>query len=468
MLVSDLVRAAAMAGMAVGAWTDVRAEIVYALAAVSVVAATGFRPAQRALLPGLARTPEELTASNVATSTIDSVAVFAGPALGGLLLAATDAGTVFAANGVTFLWSAYMVMRLDARRAEAAALPSKAVGKNPFAGVSEGFRVVAREPGVRAIVLLTGAQVVVYGALSVLVVVLALDLLDLGESGVGYLNSALGIGGLVGSVLALSLVGHRRLAAVFGIAIALWGLPLVAVGLAPEVLVAAFLLGVVGLANTLVDVSGLTILQRTAPEDVLARVFGVFQMVTIVGAGVGALAVPVLLELFGDRGAFVAVGALLPVLVLVSWRSLAALDRTSAVDERAVELLRAVPFFRPLPASTVEGLAGRLERAEVPAGTRVFARGDAGDRFYVVDVGELELQLDGQGAKRLGPGDFFGEIALLRDVPRTGTVTAATDATLHSLGRDEFLAAVTGAAEATQAAESIVGERLAGVRPAPA
>ena len=192
--------------------------IVYVLAARSAVGATAFRPAQRALLPGLARTPEELTASNVAASTIESVGVFVGPALGGLLLAVTDVATVFAVNGLTFLWSALMIMPARRRRAEREAPPApKARARQFFRAAAQGFGVVAREPGVRAIVLLTGAQVLVYGANSVLIVVLAFDVLDIGESGVGYLNAALGIGGLVGSVAALALVGHRRLAAVFGV-----------------------------------------------------------------------------------------------------------------------------------------------------------------------------------------------------------------------------------------------------------
>ena len=301
-----------------------------------------------------------------------------------------------------------------------------------------------------------------------LIVVLAFDVLDIGESGVGYLNAALGVGGLIGSVAALALVGHRRLAVVFGVAIALWGLPLVAIGLAPEVLVAAVLFALVGIANTLVDVSGLTLLQRSAPDEVMGRVFGVLQLITIIGAGIGALSVPVLIELVGNRGAFIIAGALLPILVLLSWRSLAALDRFVAEAAPEVALLRGVPFFAPLPEPTVEGIAARLDRVSFPAGSRVFAQGDAGDNFYVIESGDLDLELDGVPTKRLGAGDFFGEIALLRDVPRTGTITAATDTTLLSLEREDFLAAVTGASEASQAAETVVGERLAAPGAAPA
>jgi len=178
--------------------------------------------------------------------------------------------------------------------------------------------------------------------------------------------------------------------------------------------------------------------------------------------------VPVLIEFVGNRGAFMIAGALLPILVLLSWRSLAALDRFVAEAAPEVALLRAVPFFAPLPEPTVEGLAARLHRVEFAAGSRVFAQGDAGDNFYVVESGDVDLELDGVPAKRLGAGDFFGEIALLRDVPRTGTITAATDATLLSLEREDFLAAVTGASEASQAAETVVGERLAAPGPAPA
>ena len=150
---------------------------------------------------------------------------------------------------------------------------------------------------------------------------------------------------------------------------------------------------------------------------------------------------------------------------MLAWRPLRAIDREAAPRTRELELLRGSSIFAPLPLPTLTQLAGRLEPLEVAAGTEVVRQGEPGDRFYLIDSGALEARVDGEVRRRLGAGDFFGEIALLRDTPRTATVVALEDARLLALERDEFIAAVTGHAPSREAADAVVTTRLATVGP---
>jgi MFS family permease len=459
MLVSDLTRLVAMAGAAAVALSGGPAVFVYVLGSFEAIMRTAFQPAQSAIIPTLARTPQELTASNVTASTIESVGVFLGPAIGGLLLAATSPGVVFAATAVTYLWSALLVARIRAERPKPAAEPEHLARQ-----ALDGFRVIAVDSKLRLLIGLFAAQTLVAGALNVLIVVTALDLLDLGDAGVGYLNSAIGVGGLLGALAAAALVGRRNLASPFGIGIVLWGVPIALIGLWPEPLPALLLLGLLGVGNTVVDVAGLTLLQRAVPDNILARVFGVLESLAVATIGIGAILAPLLVSAFGARQAMVATGALLPIVTALFWRRLTQIDQTSEPAEQ-LELLRSVPLFHPLPPATVEQLAASLVPVRVRAGEDVFRQGDSGDRFYVVGDGEVVVSVDGRPVNRLGRGGYFGEIALLRDVPRTATVTAETDAELLALERDEFIAAVTGHAPTAEVANAVIASRLGGLRP---
>ena len=317
-----------------------------------------------------------------------------------------------------------------------------------------------RDARLRLIIGLYGMQTLAAGALNVLIVVLALELLDLGNSGIGFLNSAVGIGGLLGGVAALALVGRPRLASDFGLGLALVGLPIALIALFPHTATTLVLLGLVGLGTTVVDVAGLTLLQRAVPDEVLTRVMGVVQSVFVGTLGLGAVLVPVLIALLGDRGALAAVGIPLPVVAVLAWRRLRALDTSIAAPSPQLELLRGIPIFRPLPPATLEQLARGLHSIHVPAGSEIIRQGEHGDRFYIVQDGELDVHVDGPPSEPLKAGEFFGEIALLRDVPRTATVTARTAVDLLALDRAEFINAVTGHPESAEAAQAVVNSRL--------
>jgi MFS family permease len=461
MLTADLLRAGALAGAAVAAFSDAPAGVVYALVSFVSLVATAFRPAQAALLPSLARTPDELTAANVTSSTVESVAAFAGPAIGGALVAGTSVGVAFAVTAGTFLWSALLLSGIRGEPVEKAEEGREAIP----AAILGGFRAIAGEGGLRLLIGLFAAQTLVYGALSVLLVVTALELLDLGESGLGYLYSALGIGGVAGAVVSAALVGRRRLATAFGIGVVAWGVPIALLGVWPSAAAAVVFLALVGAANTVVDVSGLTLLQRAVPDQVLARVFGVLETLVLVAVAVGSAVAPLLVEGFGTRGALIATGGFLPVATALVWSRLRALDEVAAAPTAELELLRAQPLFAPLPGPVLENLAGDLEPVSVAAGDVVVRAGETGDRFYLVAEGELVVTVDGRRTAALGAGDHFGEIALLRDVPRTATVQATTAGRLYALARDDFLAAVTGHPASAEAADAVIAARLGHIRP---
>jgi len=455
----NVARTALILAAAAVALLDVHVAAIYVLTAFVGLMQSLFRPTQAALLPALARSPEELTAANLVLTTIESVGIFMGPAIGGIMLALTGTDAVFAASAVAFLLSALLLAGVRPEREPPRAPLKTGLLRESFAG----FATIARDSRLRLIVGLYGAQTLVAGALNVLIVVMALELLDMGEAGIGFLNSAVGIGGLLGGFAALALLSRNKLASDFAVGLVLWGAPIALIGIFPNAALALVLLGVVGIGVTLVDVAGLTLLQRAVPDEVMTRVFGVVQSVFVGTLGLGAIIAPLLIKLFDVRGALVVSGGLLPVLALLFWRRLQALDGdTLAPAELA--LLRRLALFRPLPPATLDQLASALIAVTATDGDEIIRQGDSGDRFYVIARGEVDVSSDGQHVATLGEGDYFGEIALLRDVPRTATVRAKGDVELFALERDEFLGAVTGHVESVEAADAVIANRLAGLR----
>ncbi|TML45529.1 MAG: MFS transporter [Actinobacteria bacterium] len=456
MVAADLARVCAMGGAAAAVFAGAPAAVVYALAVVTALASTAFGPAQSALLPALARSPEELTAANATSTTLESIGFFLGPALGGLLLAVTSAGAVFSATAALFLWSALVLGRVSADSRGDPSAEVESIGREALAG----FRAILGEHRLRLVVGLYGAQTLIAGIMRVLVVVTALRILGLGPAGVGFLNSADGVGALAGVLVLLGVITTGRLAGVFGLGMLMWGVPLIVLGLWPSVPLALLCFGVIGVGNILVDVAGLTLLQRTAPDKVRARVFGVFESVFLATIGIGAIVAPLLMSAFGPRGALIAAGGGLSVVVLLFWRRLGTVDAPALVPESELALLRNIPIFAPLPPVTLEQLAAHLGHVRVAAGAVVFREGDSGDRFYVVERGEVTVEPQGRPPVTLSRGGYFGEIALLRDVPRTATVTARIDTELWALERDIFIAAVTGHAPSAEAADAVISTHL--------
>jgi len=461
LLYTNLTRIVFVSAAALAVFAGSSQWVVYGLSIAATIATTPFRSSQAALTPTLARTPEELTAANAVASGIESVAVFAGPALAGVLLAVASTGMVFLLTAALIVVSAALLVLIHVERTEK---PNRELDAATIAAERiAGFTALGRNSSLRVMMGLLTAQTAMFGALQVFIVVTALELLDLGEGGVGYLNAAIGIGAFVGAVASLSLTGARRLSPAFLVGLVVTGLPLVAIGLSPSVAVAVLALTVMGIGNTFVDVAGLTLVQRSVPDDVLARVFGVIQMLWLASMGIGAAVAPALISWLGVKDALVAAGIFLPALVVLSTRTVARIDAHATVpDANELKILVGVPIFAPLPGGSLEHLAARLVPLRVEPGSLIVREGDEGDRFYILAEGALEVTQEGAHLREVEPGDYFGEIALLRDTPRTATVVAKTSSVLYALDRDEFLAAVTGHPQSAEAAETVMSARLAG------
>jgi MFS family permease len=460
LVILSFIRAGFMAATALVLFAGGSTWLVYALSGGVALMASTVRPMQSALLPQLAKTPEQLTAANLVLTTVESSGTFLGPALGGILLAATNAQTVFAAAAVAFVVASLLLVGLEVE-----APPEREAEGNFMREFFGGFGAIASDRKLALIVTLYGIQTFVAGALNVLIVVASLELLDLGESGVGFLNSAVGIGGLLGAIAAFALVGRQRLASDFGLGLILWGVPIALIGIFPRPPLALLLLAIVGVGNTVVDVAALTLLQRTVPDEVLTRVFGVVQSVFIGTIGLGAIIAPLAINVVGIRWALILTGALLPVSAALTWRHITALDADVIAPTKEIALLRTMPLFKPLPATTIDELALKLIPVKADAGTEIVREGEHGDRFYVIESGGVDVSANGEHLGTMGAGDHFGEIALLRDVPRTATVTAKDEVSLYALERDEFLSAVTGHPASAEAADAVVASRLSGLRP---
>jgi Cyclic nucleotide-binding domain len=444
------------AAVAVALYAEAPKLFVYVLLVGPSVAFTMTRPTQSAFTPSLARTPEELTATNVVSGWIESASIFVAPALGGLLLAFGSEATVFAAVAVGCLAGAVLVAPL---RGLGGSLHDE--DEEEDESFRAGFSFVRSDPQARLLLVLLAAECVAVGALDVLAVELAIGGLERGEDWAGYLTAADGAGGILAVVVTARLVGLARLAPALVAAIAVWSLAFVGLAAIPGAIAALVLLAVAGGARTTFDVAGRTLLQRVARPDLLSRIFGVLEGGQMAALAVGSLLAPILVAIGGLTLAFVFLAALLPLFAIVAGRSLLDIDRHATVPVVEIALLRSVPLFASLSPPTLESLAHALEPVAVPAGTEVIREGERGDRFYVIADGELEIVHHGHVAATRSRGEGFGEIALMYDVLRTATVRARTDAQLYALESDVFLVAVTGHAKSQRAARDLADARLA-------
>ncbi len=479
LLASYVAQSAGMAATALALASSAEFAVVVALATLTTIGIGMTRPAHFALLPALARTADEVTAANVASSTIQNVAILVAPALAGAILAISGAAAVFGLTAVVTGVAAILVATIRTERMALAA-PTRpetpditsagpdadadaamaAEADEPEMGLIDGLRLLRTHVGSRTIVVLIGAGSIIEGSLDVIGVVLALDLLGTGDAGVGVLGSAVGLGGLLGATVAASLVGRRRLAGPFAIGLVVWGAPLAIVGLIPLPALALLLFVVCGAGRSVMDVAGRTLLQRVTPNAVLGGVLGSLEGLHDLMLALGSIAVPILIALVGSRGAIILTGLWLPIIVLVTWRLVVDADAHAIVHVRELDRLRALPMFAPLPPPTIEWMAAHLRELDVDAGTSIIREGQPGDRFYVVDRGACEVAIGERSIRRLGPGEGFGEIALLRRVPRTASVWATEPTTLLTLDRQSFLRAVTGHVGSRTVADDLVERHL--------
>ena len=443
--------------------------VVYVAAAVAAATLVVTRPTQGALLPELSRTPEELSAANGLSGTVEGGGVFLGPLAAAAILTVGGPGQVFAAAAAAVGVAAMLVlsvtrrMLLDGQASELSMSDGQRLdGAAGMArrSILDGLRVVRQNRHVRLVVGILGLRAVASGAMDVLFVLLALEVFHSGESGAGILNGALGIGSVLGGAVSFLLVGRRRLAPALAFAACVLGGALIATALVGSGSDAPIIIAVGGIGYGACAVAGLTILQRTTPDAVLGRVLGSLESVHLVGLALGSLLVPVVVSVIGVQGALAVAGALLPLAVLFGWGGLRDIDRGTRIPARELALLVRVRAFAPLPSPQLESLARHVRWLAVDPGTSVIIEGEPGDAFYVVERGRFRVDQGGVTLRTLEErADGFGEIALIRNVPRTATVTAEVPSVLLVVGRDDFLGALAGHAPTRAALDVLVEER---------
>ncbi|HEY7422250.1 MAG TPA: cyclic nucleotide-binding domain-containing protein, partial [Gaiellaceae bacterium] len=357
----------------------------------------------------------------------------------------------FALNGALFIWSVIFIAQVP--RDEPPPRPDR---PRFLPELLAGVTTVLGRPALRVVVGLTAAITFVDGALEVLMVVLALNVLDSGNSSLGWLNTAIGIGSISGALVVAAFVTRRRLAGGFAFGILLSSVALGLTAAVSSLAPAIVLIGILGIGSILVEVNSVTLLQRSANNEVLGRVFACLQSLMLGALAIGSLVTPGLVDWLGPRGAIVAMGAFCPVLLLPLWPALRRVDAEAMIAEEPLELLRRIEIFAELPEAVLERLASSATSVSVAAGGVVVSRGEVGNHFYAIAGGKAVVELDDGTTRELGPGDSFGEIALLRDVPRTATVRGLEPLHLFAVERDEFLVAVTGHSPTLATAENIV------------
>lgn len=453
---TNALRAALLAVISLAVLGGATLALVFILAALFSTVSTANQPARAALIPVLARTPAELAAAMSMMAAIDATSFLVGAGVGGVLLAATSVQLVIALCCAAYASAVLLIMRIpvDAR------LPARR-RESASEAVSAGFHAILGDRDLRLATSMLATLSIIDGLTNVLVIVTAVELLDSGTAGIGYLNIAYGLGGLIGGFAAFELLGRGHLTRALGTGSLALGLPLATVGIVPHEGVGLVAWAAAGFGFVVVRVSGLTMVQRLSGDRVLARVLAVVEMIFVASIGLGAIIAPALISMVGLRGALVATGALLPAVAAMRWHGLRRLETGTAVPEAEFALLRACPVFAPLPLATTESLAQRLAAIEYEDGVEVTVQGETGDQFFLIERGALEVFQDGEFRRQLGVGESFGEIALLRGSPRTATVRTTEATRLLALDREPFLASVTGFADSHEAALDVAENFLA-------
>jgi hypothetical protein len=440
--------------------------VVVTFASLTVVTIATVRPVHFAALPQLSRSPEELVSGNALATISDGLALFAGPILAGILSQSVGTWLAFAVACVVALTAAALCLNLGLAKATTDELEEE--GPPEWRAAIDGVLDLWGNWAALALLIVMATRFIVAGASDILGVTFSEEVLGLGESGAGTMLAGLGIGALVGGAMAASFAVRRTLAPVVGLSGAVLAISLAGVAFAVILPPAMALLAFTGLGGSLLMVSGRTLLARTTDEKLLARVFAVQEGTSLLGVAVGAALAPIAVELLHPSGAFAFFGIALALLTIVGFLFIRQLDARAVLRPDEIALLRKVPFLAVLPAYELERLARKAVWLDVPAGEDVIVQGEPGDLFYVIDSGEFDVTIDGTTKPQpLGPGEGFGEIALLWSIPRTATITSRTAGRLLTVDGEDFLAAVTGSEDGRAIAEEVTNAYLArGLSPA--
>jgi MFS family permease len=459
LVAGGLARAGLGAALAAAVAADGPFVVVLMLAALINIAGIAHKPAQAALMPQLSRSPTELAAANVCWSTIDSVGFVGGSLLVAILVAVSGLELTFAVIAGAFVLVSLFAQLLPRDQ------PPPPLDERVSAELARGFRTVWLIPELRLLVGVFTVDAFVQSMMDVLIVVAALEVLDIGQSGAGWMNACWGLGGIAGAAAAAALLGRGRLAWGLFAGCVLAGLPFALIGVIGATGPAVALMLVVGVGFALCEVATLTLTQRLAAGDVLGRVYGVEETLYVAATALGGVVGALLVAPLGARWAIVLTGVALPALAIALRARLSEFEAGAEVPEDAFGLLRRISLFGSLPVAVIENLAVRAQMGRFGAGADIITQGADAEGFYVIEEGRVEVLVDGVLRREEGPGEYFGEIALLRGGPRTATVRALEPVSVLALARDDFLEGVGGHTRSTREVEAVMAERLATVAP---
>jgi MFS family permease len=449
--------AVGMSALALALGSGAEPLVVYVVAVIVSPTFNLTRPTMNVVLPLAVHTPDELTAGNAAMGWIEGVGVVAGPLLTSLLFIVGGPAVVIGV--LALLMYAAVGVALPLSRELPPAVPSEP--GSPLSDTWEALKSLGGQPQTAGLVGVVASPTLFSGALDVLMVLLAIHVLEIGDSGVGVLNAAFGAGGLVAVFATLGLVGRRRFAPVLVVSALVMGAAVGAIVAIDRIAAVLVLLAVANVGVSTFDVAGRTLLQRTGSPRVLGRTFGVLEGLQMLGLALGSLLFTAFDHLGGADGAIAGTAAIMPAVLVVALPVILRTDAHADVPIVQIGLLRAMALFRPLPPPELEGLARVMEPASANAGEVLMTEGEPGDIFYLIAGGELEVSSTTGLRARRHACEGVGEIALLHNVPRTATVTAITDSDLYTLTRDDFLRAVTGVDAAHHEALRMASVRLA-------
>jgi MFS family permease len=444
---------------------DAPAVLVIGSSTLVTLALAVVRPFHFAALPQLADRPQDLVSANALSSVADGAGLFIGPLLAGILVALSSPWLVFAFASIAATIAAVLC----------AGLGLVAHLDDPVDAVTSTWRtaltgILAMWGDFAAIVLLLvmATRFVVAGAMDVLGVSFSTDVIGTGDAGAGLLLGAFGVGQLAGGFVAASFAVRRRLSPVVLAGCILMGVFVGAVALLMALASAMAALVLAGIGASILLVTGRTLLQRTSDDRALAQVFALQEATALLGLALGSALAPLLIDRLGAKGAFVPLGVGVLLLGVAGFLLMRQLDVRSVWLPQELALLRGVPFLAVLPPYEQERLAHRSTWLSVTRGEVIVGEGETGDDFFIVDSGEFEVWINGMGGVRLlGPGDGFGEVALLHSIRRTATVTALSDGRLLMIGGHDFLAAVTGSEDGKAIAAEVQASYVTRTRSEP-
>jgi MFS family permease len=445
------VQTVAMAGTAiamVAGW----AWVAYVFAAATVAAVTISRPVVGALLPIIARRPSDLVAANVLVGAANEIGPTVGPLVAALVLFLAGPAAVFGVGAVMVAIAAFLTFRL---RVTSDMILQTDRGRL-WAEVTGGLGTVRRDRSIRSVTAVIFISSLAIGIIDVTLVNFAETRLEPGGTSAGLLATAVGLGGVIGLVVVAPFLRGARLARHLVIASTLMGVPLVLMATVDSLVPSVVLLAAAGAGVGVVAVIGSVALQRRAPQRVLARVFGITEAANMLAMAIGASVGSFLLESADFDDAALTLGVAITALALLATAAFVLVGAdVEPPPPEVFDRLVADSLFAPLDVPALERLAAGAELVECAAGSTLIERGDVGDNYYLVVEGTLVVHPDHQPTVELGPGASCGEVALLDDVPRTATVTCATDVRVLAVGRDDFLEAVTGHPHSLQRARDV-------------